>query len=327
MSVATARRASVDVRDLPPPIVPDAVKRCYDVLDLCRGCGIVDFTDGKYLDDANDRTAYLAAQRRQTCYLLDEIDCGPGSRVLDIGCGYGRVLAAATARRAIATGITISPPQAADCRSRSLDARLVNYRLLFTSGEYEEWVHAFDGIVANGSLEHFVQCEDAAAGQADALYTEFFGICHRLLRPGGRLATTAIHARSVGQVDAADLVAGPEAWERGSLNFHAANLHRSFGGWHPEPGQLERCAEGLFELTAAEDGTRDYYLTSEYWVRRITRSLAMDPRSWPLAVRTFLRQPTATWRLLRCLLWEQSWNYQFREPAPAQLWRHTWQAV
>jgi cyclopropane-fatty-acyl-phospholipid synthase len=307
--------------------VAPAVRRCYDVLDLCRGCGITDFTDGKYIDDGHDRTAYIAAQRRQACYLLDEVGCERGSRILDIGCGYGRLLAAATARAAIATGITISPPQAADSRSRSLDVRLVNYRELFTGGEYDGWEHAFDGIIANGSLEHFVQCEDAAAGRADAMYSEFFEICHRLLRPGGRLATTAIHARQVGQVKAADLTAGPDRWPRGSLNYHAANLHRSFGGWFPEPGQLERCAEGYFTLAAAEDGTHDYLLTSEYWITRIKRSLAIDPRSWPIALATFARQPQATWQMLRCLLWDQSWNYQFRDPAPAQLWRHTWVAV
>ncbi len=326
MSIVAARPAREQTAIERSPVAP-AVRRCYDVLDLCRGCGISDFTDGKYIDDANDRSAYLAAQRRQASYLLDEVECDRGSRVLDVGCGYGRILAAATDRAAIATGITISPPQLADCRGRSLDVRLLNYREIFATGDQLEWEHAFDGVIANGSLEHFVQCEDAADGKADAIYAEFFKICHRLLRPGGRLATTAIHARRVGQVNAADLLAGPDRWTQGSLNYHAANLHRSFGGWFPEPGQLERCAEGYFRLTAVEDGTNDYYLTSEYWIRQIRRSLLLDPISWPLAARVFAQQPRATWQMLRCLLWDQSWNYQFRDPAPAQLWRHTWVAL
>jgi cyclopropane fatty-acyl-phospholipid synthase-like methyltransferase len=208
-----------------------------------------------------------------------------------------------------------------------LHVELCNYRELFGDGRYTTWEHAFDGLIANGSLEHFVQCEEAAAGHADEMYAEFFDVCHRLLRSGGKLATTAIHARSVGQVNPRNLVDGPNRWPKGSLNYHAANLHRSFGGWFPEPGQLERCAEGRFRLIAAEDGTHDYYLTSEFWMSQIKRSLALNPASWPIALRTFFRQPTATWHMLRCLLWDESWTYQFRDPAPAQLWRHTWQAV
>lgn len=304
-----------------------AVQNCYDVLDLCRGCGITDFTDGKYANDRNDRQNYLAAQRRQADYLLDQIECSAGSRVLDVGCGYGRILEAAAARGGDAVGITISPPQVANCRGRGLKVELCNYRELFNDGRYTAWEYAFDGIIANGSLEHFVQCEDAAAGHADEMYAEFFDVCHRLLRPGGKLATTAIHARSVGQVNPSDLVSGPERWPKGSLNYHAANLHRSFGGWFPEPGQLEHCAAGRFRLIAAEDGTHDYFLTSEYWMRQIKRSLAFNPASWPIAARTFVRQPKATWQMLRCLLWDESWNYQFREPAPAQLLRHSWQAI
>ena len=307
---------------------PRAVQTCYDVLDLCRGCGIFDFTDGKYdAEDRDDHAGYLAAQARQAEYLLDQIDCRRGARILDIGCGYGRILEAAEKRGAQAVGLTISQPQVDDDRRRGLEVYLCNYRDLFTCGAYDDWEHGFDGIIANGSLEHFVQTEDAAAGLTDSIYAEFFQICRRLLKPGGKLATTAIHARRVGQVNPYDLLQGPEAWPRGSETYHAANLHRSFGGWYPEPGQLQQCAAGRFALVAAEDGTEDYLRTSEHWIRRIARKLMFDPRSWPLAMRTFLRQPRAARRMLHCLLVDQSWNYQFRDPAPAQLWRHTWQAT
>src|SRR4249920_1575593 len=80
-------------------VVP-TVRTCYDVLDVVRACGITDLTDGKYVDDRNDRAAYLAAQHRQAEYLLDQVRCGPGTRLLDIGCGYGRILEQATARGA-----------------------------------------------------------------------------------------------------------------------------------------------------------------------------------------------------------------------------------
>jgi cyclopropane fatty-acyl-phospholipid synthase-like methyltransferase len=307
-----------------------AVVACYDVLDLCRACGIQDFTDGKYVDDRNDRAAYVAAQGRQADYLLDQIGCGPGSRILDIGCGYGRILEAAAARRALATGITISPPQVSANRARGLDVRFCNYRNLFHAETFpagKEWEHAFDGLVANGSLEHFVQADEAAAGKADERYEEFFEICRRLVVVGGRLATTAIHWRYIGQMHPTSMAGNPDRWPHGSLNYHLCSLHRSFGGWYPSPGQLQRCAAGKFRLIAAEDGTHDYWLTSEYWVRQIRRSLLTSPRCWASAVRLMSRIPRASANMLRCLLIDQSWNYQFRDPAPTQLWRHTWEAI
>lgn len=333
MSPATL--SPLALRPVPIALAPaaetaPAVVSCYDVLDLCRACGIIDFTDGKYTDDQNDRQAYLAAQRRQADYLLDEINCTRGSRILDIGCGYGRILEMAGARGAAATGLTISPPQLADNRGRGLDVRLCNYRSLFQGddvGSRDHWEHSFDGLVANGSLEHFVQAEQAAEGMTEAIYSEFFQICRRLVATGGKLATTAIHWRRAGQMVPASMTGNLDRWPKGSLNYHMCNLHRSFGGWYPLPGQLERCAAGYFRLAAAEDGTQDYFRTSESWLRQIKRALLRDPRAWPSVGRTLWRQPRAAIHMLRCLLIDESWNYQFRDPAPTQLWRHTWEAV
>ena len=101
----------------PQPVAP-AVQTCYSLLDIAPLCGVTDFTDGKYVDERNDRAAYLAAQRFQAEFLLDQVRCHAGTRLLDVGCGYGRILEQAAARGAAAIGITISPQQVARCRAR-----------------------------------------------------------------------------------------------------------------------------------------------------------------------------------------------------------------
>ena len=310
------------------------VRTCYDLLTVVPSCGLTDFTDGKYLDDRNDRAAYIAAQECQAEYLLDQAHCHRGTRLLDIGCGYGRILEHAQRRGAQPIGITISPPQVAADRARGLDVRELNYRHIFRDNAtdlhppYHEanatWEQAFDSIIANGSLEHFVQVEDAAAGQADDIYHELFAICHRLLQPGGRFVTTAIHFRRRGQFDPTAIAHGTRAFKRGTAEYQYAMLVDLFGGWYPEPGQLERCAEPYFRLVAAEDGTHDYHLTSEYWQRQFFRSIKYNPRLWWALGRQFVRRPHSAWKMFKLQVFDQSWPWQFRPPAPMQLWRHTW---
>jgi cyclopropane-fatty-acyl-phospholipid synthase len=301
---------------------------------------MTDLTDGKYLDDRNDQSSYLAAQERQVDYLLDQARCEAGTRLLDIGCGYGRILERAAKRGAKAIGITISPPQVAyDC-AHGLDVRLLNYRDIFGAstgfsnpplappyeGVGSEWEHSFEAVTANGSLEHFVQAADAAAGRADELYEEMFAICRRLLVDGGRFVTTAIHFRDVGQFDAKQIARGAAAQPRGSDNYQFAMLSEWFGGWYPAPGQLVRCAAPYFDLTEEEDGTHDYHLTSEYWLGRFKRLLAMSPKVWWTVARQFGQRPRAAWQMLRLQLIDQSWCWQFRPPAPMRLLRQTWVA-
>jgi cyclopropane-fatty-acyl-phospholipid synthase len=290
-----------------------------------RAAGMTDFTDGKYVDEGNDRAAYLAAQERQAEYLLDQARCGRGARLLDIGCGYGRILEQAARRGARPIGITISPSQVADCRARGLAVEELNYRNIFRRRD-DSWERAFDAIVANGSLEHFVQAADAAAGQTDALYEEMFAICRRLLVDGGRFVTTAIHFREPDQFDPAAIARGPAAQAPGSDAYQFAMITEWFGGWYPAPGQLERCAGQHFDLVMEEDGTYDYHLTSEYWLAQAKWKLATDPRMWWAVARQLWKHPRPALEMLRLQLWDQSWVWQFREPAPMRLLRQTWAA-
>jgi hypothetical protein len=148
------------------------------------------------------------------------------------------------------------------------------------------------------------------------------------LTPGERFVTTAIHFREEGQADPKAIRRGHAIFQRGSFEYHYANLVEAFGGWYPEPTQLERCAEGRFALVAEEDGTQDYHLTSEYWLRRLKWSLATNPRVWWTLAKKWRTSPRAMSDMMRTLLADQSWNWQFRgEQLPMQLLRQTWQAV
>lgn len=179
------------IRAIAPTALPSssAVVDCYDILALALDAGIRDFTDGIY---GNDPTApYETAQQRQAEHLLDLAGCRRESRLLDIGCGYGRILKTAGRRGVGARGITISPVQAAHCGVRGLDARLLDYRDL-----RERWPAAFDAAIANGSLEHFVAPQDAADGRADEIYRELFDIARDVLVEtcdGGEPGSQVLH--------------------------------------------------------------------------------------------------------------------------------------
>jgi cyclopropane-fatty-acyl-phospholipid synthase len=310
----------------PPQIRPRTktatVVRCYSLFDhFFPPCGLLDYTEGIYHGDST--TPYEVAQKNQINYVLNEVGCTAGTRLLEIGCGNGNLLEAARERRASATGITISPEQVRLCQNRGLDARLLNYLDLD-----DEYFEQFDAVVANGPVEHFVQAADAAAGRADAIYRQFFEICHRALDPASpirRMITTTIHF--VHAPDPRKLLQSPFAFRWGSDDFHWSMLNHSFGGWYPSRGQFDRCAAGLFSDIHQTDGTYDYHLTSEEWLRRIRailptmKGLKLVAAALPYA----FRHPVQTTTMFACMLGSESWNWQFRGPnPPTRLIRQTW---
>ena len=295
---------------------------CYSILDLTRATGVEDLTEGIY--DGDPAVPYEEAQRRQINYLLDQVGCVESSRLLDIGCGNGTLLQAAKKRRAKAIGITISPTQVERCREKGLDVRLLNYRNIGS-----EWTGQFDCIVANGSIEHFVQPQDAVKGRTDKLYQELFSICHRLFDPvsvSKKFATTIIHFNRV--PNPKDLLKSPFAFRWDSDQFHYAFvLQKCFGGFYPVASQLEQCAKGLFNLKQEVDGTSDYHLTSEYWLRCLKKGF-LKRQFLAGVVSQFFHRPKQSIEMLICLLVCQSWNWQFRtKDPPTRLLRQTWSYI
>ncbi len=107
----------------------------------------------------------------------------PGSRVLDVGCGWGTfALHAARHYGAQVVGVTLSPAQAELARDRvtaaglgdQVEIRLQDYRDVRDG--------PFDAVASVGMFEHVGAARSA----------EYFALMRRLLRPRGRLLNHAI---------------------------------------------------------------------------------------------------------------------------------------
>src|ERR1700730_637447 len=99
------------------------------------------------------------AQKDKHDYILDAIHFKAGSRVLDIGCGWGPMLKAVTERGGHAIGLTLSTRQADTCKRGGLEAYVQEWKEISRAT-----FGPFDGIVSVGAFEHFCSLEEYLAG-------------------------------------------------------------------------------------------------------------------------------------------------------------------
>lgn len=299
----------------------ELVKLCYTMVHAAEAVGIVDLADGEYRPED---TTLEEGIERQLNYLLDQVGCTwPGFRLLEIGCGYGHLLRLAQQRGALAVGVNVSPEQVKYCQDHGSQAFCCTYRDLLDS---TAWHGQFDGVIANGSLEHWVQPEDAQAGLMDGIYNESFAIAHRVLDPAkedARYVTTAIHVKR--EVKPEYLLTPWRQQPKGSDRRHFSLLHNWMGGYYPVDGQLERCARPYFSLEAEVDGSEGYRIANDYRLARMMRGWYSSPKMvWRIA-RAFARHPRVTRTMMQCYFIEQTWDWQFQgDDPPMKLLRHTW---
>ncbi len=321
----SVRTRSPELPVLPHPrsrVAPtELVKLCYTLVHAAEAVGIRDLADGEYVP--TDTTLEEGIQR-QLNYLLDQVGCNrPGFRLLEIGCGYGHLLRLAKERGAQAVGVNLSPEQVEYCNDHGLQVYCCNYRDLLAA---TPWHGQFDGVIANGSLEHWVQPEDVQAGRMNAIYQESFAIAHKVLDPStpeARYVTTAIHVKR--DVKPEYLLTPWYRQPRGSDRRHFSLLHNWMGGYYPVDGQLAECAKPFFSLVAEVDGTLGYKIANDYRMARMLRGLYTNPKLvWRIA-RSLLRHPRVTGTMIECYFLEKTWDWQFRgDDPPMKLLRHTW---
>jgi cyclopropane-fatty-acyl-phospholipid synthase len=132
-------------------------------------------------DPADSEEALSTAQGRKIERLLDISHVGAGSRVLEIGTGWGELSIRAARRGADITSITISTEQAELARER-IAAEGLTDRVTVLLQDYRETTGEFDAVVS-------VEMIEAVGGNH---WGEYFGTVDRLLAPRGRFGLQAI---------------------------------------------------------------------------------------------------------------------------------------
>ena len=218
-----------------------------------------DFSGAMYNGDFS--LTLEAAQRQKHQFVADSLNIGPGSTVLDLGCGWGPFLMYAKSRGAEGRGVTLSQAQAAACRRNGLQVDIRDCRTI-RPADYG----TFDAVVSIGSFEHFCSIEQWQAGQQDAVYSDFFQTVADLLPTGGRFyLQTMVFGRNMPSFEQIRLDADPD-----SDAYYMALMVAQFpGSWLPYGSeQIIRNAEPHFTLLSKSSGRLDYIETIGQWRRR-----------------------------------------------------------
>ncbi len=195
--------------------------------------------------------SFEQAQLNKIDHHIRESGAKPGSRVLDIGCGWGSNLRRLHAQGITDTvGLTLSQAQLSYVKQHGpagADVRLESW-------EDHQPDELYDAIISVGAIEHFVLPADDAATRT-AKYERFFTKCASMLKPGGQLSLqTSVYAKG-------GYVTGAVA-----LIFPESDL--------PRLSQLATAAEGVLELVRLRNDRADYERTCREWRRRLRQNQA-----------------------------------------------------
>lgn len=122
-----------------------------------------------------------AAQCRKVDRVLDLAKVGAGTRVLEIGTGWGQLALQAAERGAVVHSVTLSQEQLALAQSR-VDAAGLSDRVTLELRDYRDLNGAYDAVVSVEMIE--------AVGAR--YWPQYFATVGRLLVPGGRFGLQSI---------------------------------------------------------------------------------------------------------------------------------------
>jgi cyclopropane-fatty-acyl-phospholipid synthase len=243
------------VADARPDI--DAIRHHYEVSNeffhLVLGDSFT-YSAGFYEPGEDDHADLARAQERKLDAFAELAGAGPGTHILDIGCGWGTALERVVNVHGadLAVGLTLSRTQV-DWIEGLRNPRV---RVHASSWEAHEPERPYDGIVCINAIEHFVR-GGLPPREKLKRYRAFFRRCHTLLQPGGRMA---LHMISIGRPPVG----------RAVLRDMTSVIREEFDGSHvPYLHELASSIQGLFEVDLVRDDRRDCARSMRVWRERL----------------------------------------------------------
>ncbi|GAA4450459.1 cyclopropane-fatty-acyl-phospholipid synthase family protein [Nibrella saemangeumensis] len=201
------------------------------------------------------------AQRQKHRFISESLGITKGSKVLDMGCGWGPFLTYIKGIGAQGRGVTLSTAQAAACVQNGLTVEVKDCRLI-TPADYG----IFDAVTCIGGMEHFCSIEQYKAGQQDEVYATFFSKLADLLPVGGRYyMQTMVFGKNMIPLEEISVKTPKD-----SPSYALALMIAQFpGSWLPYgPEQVIRNAQPRFKLISQSSGRLDYIETIGQWRKR-----------------------------------------------------------
>ncbi|GAB4082550.1 class I SAM-dependent methyltransferase [Modestobacter muralis] len=216
---------------------------------------------------ATPQTGLDAAQEAKLDLVCRKLGLTEGTRLLDVGCGWGSMAIHAAQRYgAVVVGVTLSEEQARMARKRVAEAGLTDKIDIRVQDYREIDDEPFDAISSIGMAEH--------VGRAEM--PRYAAQLARLLRPGGRLLNHAIAWNAGRSVVRPDSFIGRYVFPDGEL----LNLGETVGF-------LESVEMEVLDVEALR---QHYALTLRAWVDRLEEN-------WDAAVAATSEGRARVWRL------------------------------
>ena len=222
-----------------------------------------DFSGAMYNGDFS-----ITLQEAQTAkhrFICDQLDIHEGSRVIELGSGWGPFLKyLREERKTEGIGLTLSDGQYLACRKNGFDVHIKDCRTIKPAD-----FGTFDAAVSIGAFEHFCSLEEYRNGLQEKVYSDFFKTVADVLHEKGRFfLQTMTFGKNMLPWDALDI----HADKRSDSYILALTAKHLPGSWLPYGSEMIlRTAAPYFKTINISSGRLDYIETIRQWRKMLRR--------------------------------------------------------